>query len=294
MVYNLLEKNAVWDNMIDVAPFIQLGKDRLAPYLTGVPVFIDKLGAKGGLKKTKLRAKPPETYIRNMLAVGVLSRIMRPAFRETDRRVIVLPECLKKYGEETCCKADLGGGLYTCGQCNSDCIVFESVERFVDSRTTLVLEPDDMDVYFADLHKSYGAVGIVGVACALTMLSGFQRTLKHKHPTQGVFLNYASCGHHWAKPGYNTSYSLKRMAWVLNGSGSDIPDDIRGRGETYSMEKSDLSPDDFYRHLDNLSELFMEDYYPQLRIGSPDLDLYALCEKIRDLLVPDLITRDSV
>ncbi len=280
--------------MIDVAPFVQLGKDRLAPYVSGVEAFIEKLGAKDGLEKTSLRAKPAETYIRNMLAVGVLSRIMRPAFLETDRRVIVLPECLKKYGEETCCKADLGDGSYTCTQCNSDCIVFESVERFVNARTTLVLEPDDMDVYFADLRKSYGAVGIVGIACALTMLSGFQRTLKHKHPTQGVFLSYASCGHHWADPAYNTSYSLKRMAWVLNGNGSDIQDEIRGRGQTYSMEKPDLSPNDFYRRLDGMSELFMDDYHPRFRTAFPDLDTYALCEKIRDTLVPDLITRDSV
>lgn len=280
--------------MIDVAPFIQLGKDRLGPYVSGVDAFVEQLGAKGGLKKTGLRAKPAETYIRNMLAVGVLSRIMRPAFLETKRRVIVLPECLKKYGEETCCKADLGDGSYTCSQCNSDCIVFESVEWFVNDHTTLVLEPDDMDIYFADLRKSYGAVGIVGVACALTMLSGFQRTLKHKHPTQGVFLNYASCGHHWADPGYNTSYSLKRMAWVLNGDGTDIQDDIRGRGQTYSMEKSPLTPEDFYHRLDGMSDLFMDEYLPKFRAAFPDLDIYEMCEKVRDTLVPDLITRDSV
>jgi hypothetical protein len=280
--------------MIDVAPFVQLGRDRLAPYVLGVDTFVEQLDAKGGLKKTRLRAKPAETYIRNMLAVGLLSRIMRAAFLETKRRVIVLPECLKKYGEETCCKADLGDGSYTCSQCNSDCIVFESVEWFVNDQTTLVLEPDDMDVYFADLRKSYGTVGIVGVACALTMLSGFQRTLKHKLPTQGVFLNYASCGHHWADPGYNTSYSLKRMAWVLNGDGSDIQDDIRGRGQTYSMEKPPLTPEDFYHCLDDLSEVFMGDYLPKFRTAFPNLDIYEICEKVRDTIVPDLITRDSV
>jgi len=281
--------------MIDIAPFVQLGQERLAPYVSGVAAFIDKLGTKDGLEKTGLRAKPAETYIRNMLAVGVLSRIMRAAFLDVERRVIVLPECLKKYGEDTCCKADLGDGSATCTQCNSDCIVFESVERFVDKRTTLVLEPDDMDDYFANLRQSYGTVGVVGVACALTMLSGFERTLKHKHPTQGVFLNYASCGHHWADPGYNTAYSLRRMAWILNGGKETIiRDDILGRGQTYSMEKADLSPDDFYRRLDGMTELFMDDYHPRFRAAHPDLDVYALCEKIRDLLVPDLITRDSV
>ncbi len=279
--------------MIDTTPLIELAGTELALYIAGVQDFIDRLDSPDGLKKTSLRSKPPDTYIRNMLCVGVLSRLMRTEFLKATRRVIVLPDCLKNYGEEACCKAEFPDGTSTCTQCNSECIVFESVERFVNGNTSLVLEPEDMNKYFADLRAEYGTVGIVGVACALTMLSGFEKTLRHKHPTQGVFLNYSSCAHHWADPAYNTSYSLKRMAWVLNKCNSSIRNDLQRRGETYSMEKPLLSPDDFYRRLDALADSFERDYLPRFRAAFPDADVYDLSREIQKIIVPDLITRDS-
>jgi hypothetical protein len=244
------------------------------------------------LEKTSLRSKPLDTYIRNMLAVGVLNRIMRQAFLKTNRKIIVLPDCLKNYGEWECCKEDQGNES-VCTQCTSECIVYETTERFTNGRTDIVLEPDDMDAYFAGVRKEYGTVGIAGVACALTMLSGFDRTLKYKHPTQGVFLNYSSCAHHWADPAYNTNYSLRRMTWVMNSNGSSVQDEIRDRGETYSLEKPSLSPDDFYRRLDGLATIFEKDYLSYFQVAHPDADIYEISQEIQSAIVPDLITRDS-
>jgi hypothetical protein len=278
--------------MIDVESFIQQGISELGPYVSGVWKFIERLGTPQGLEKSSLRSRPVEAYIRNMLAVGVLSRIMRDAFIQTERKIIVLPDCLKDYGEWECCKQDLGNES-ECTQCTPDCIVYETMERFGNSHIAIVLEPDNMEAYFGRTRESYGTVGIIGVACALTMLSGFEKTIKYKHPTQGVFLNYSSCAHHWADPAYNTNFSLKRMAWVLHNNGSFATDEIRDRGETYSLEKPPLTPDDFYRRLDSLADSFEKDYLPLFREASPEGDIYKLCEEAQVAIVPDLITRDS-
>ena len=224
--------------MIDIRPYIQLGQSRLEPYLSGVESFIGSLGTAGGLEKTSLRSRPADSYLRNMLAVGVLNQIMRDAFLKTDRKIIVLPDCLKNYSGWDCCKIDLGNES-ECIQCTPECIVYEAVERFAGDHTAIVLEPEDMDAYFAEARRQFGSVGIVGVACALTMLSGFEKTLKYRHPTQGVFLNYSSCAHHWADPAYNTNFSLRRLAWVLNKNEDRPSDHIENRGETYSLEKPD-------------------------------------------------------
>ena len=280
--------------MIDLTPFIERETVEIALYVSGVVGFITRLDTKDGLETSELRAKPPGTYIRNMLAVAVLSRLMREEFVKTRKRVIVLPGCLKQYGDWTCCKADLDGGVYTCTQCHPGCLVYETVERFCNTHTTLVFDPEDMDAYFAGLRKNHGTVGVAGVACALTMLSGFDKTIKYKHPTQGVFLNYSSCDHHWAKPGYNTCYSLRRMAWVLGKNDPTIKDVIRERGETYSMEKGSLSPDDFYRRLDGLADRFESEYLPQFRLAFPAADVFALSQEIRKALVHDLVTRNSM
>lgn len=82
--------------MIDIKPFLQLGCSELGPYLSGVDSFIDNLGTAGRFEKTSLRSMPVDSYVRNMLAVGVLNRIMRTAFLKTERKIIVLPDCLKK------------------------------------------------------------------------------------------------------------------------------------------------------------------------------------------------------
>ena len=278
--------------MIDVRPFIDSSRSDLAAYVSGVDSFVDSLGGEGKLEKSPLREKRPDDYIRNMLAVGVVSRLNREAFLAADKRIIILPDCLKNYGEEACCKADLGNAT-ECTQCNSNCLVFEAMERFSDSRTSMVLEPEDMDAYFADTRVKFGTVGIVGVACALTMLSGFHTTLKYKLPTQGVFLNYAGCQHHWSDPGINTSFSFRRMAWVLGKPHSGEPDMFRGRGATYSLEKQPLSPTDFYERIDALAGKFETEYMPLFKTAYPKADLSELSMEISRAIVPDLITRDS-
>lgn len=278
--------------MTTIDSFIAIGRQILQPYTEGVSAFVESLDCEGGLEKTKLRAKSPDEYIRNMLAIGVLSHIHRDAFLKASHRILVLPDCLKNYGEEACCKADLGNAT-ACTMCNSNCLVFEVMDRYDDARTTIVLEPDDMDAYFRDARAKYESVGIVGVACALTMLSGFHYTLKYKMPTQGVFLNYAGCSHHWANPGINTNFSYKRMAWVLGMPDAGEPDVRRRQGATYNLEGNGLSVTDFYEKLDELSLQFEAELLPQFKQQFPDNDLFDLSFEISKAIVPNLITRDS-
>ncbi len=280
--------------MIDLNPFIELGLQQLRIYLSGIEEFIRNPAGQPRVGSQELRQKPPSVYLRNMLTVGVLSLLTRDAFLKTEKRLIVLPECLKNYGEWSCCKADSEGAA-VCTQCNSDCIVFESMERFADGNTEIVLEPDDLEDYLRRIIERDGHVGVVGVACALTLLSGFKTSLSLKLPTQGVFLNYASCGHHWANPPYNTSYSLRRLARVLGREDRFELGEIgsSGTGQTYSLIRRPNSPDDFYARLDKLADLFKRNYLPRFQHYRPDADIYDICLNTLKALVPDLITRDS-
>lgn len=277
--------------MIDLGLFIQRGRAELEPYVSGIDDFV-ACQNEHSRPKSELRLRPAHAYIRNMLAVGVLGRIMRPAFLETTHRLIVLPDCLKNYSDWECGKVKIDGA-HTCAQCHPECIVFNTVGYFVDDQTSLVLEPDDLGDYLGKTKNRYGTVGVVGVACVLTILSGFEQTLKHRLPTQGVFLNYSSCSHHWADPPYNTCYSLRRMAWTLGKDISSVTDDLRDRRVTYSLERGPLTPTDFYSRLDMLAGLFETDYLPSIRAELPRADIYEMSHAIRCALVPDLITRDS-
>jgi len=278
--------------MIDVTPFIETAGRKLAPYLYGVESFLAELGSAGKMEPTALRSRRPEEYIRNILTVGILNRLHRSAFLGTKRRVIVLPECLKAYSGQTCGRIDEGNAK-SCTQCNVDCLVFETVERYANDYTRVVLEPENLGRFFEDIIAPSDPVGVVGVACVLTLLSGFETTIKYRLPTQGIFLNYAGCDHHWMKPGINTSFSFRRMASILGDGRNDEPDPGHDRGPTYSLEKAPLSPDDFYRCLDEISREFEKHWLPQfIRFFGHD-DIFGLSLEIRRIIVPDLISRDS-
>lgn len=276
--------------MIDLQPFIEQGGEELAPYLIAIDQFIEKEKISPSRKKSPLRAKPPDVYLRNMLTVAILNRLHRPLFLETKRRLIVLPACLKAYHPWKC-QSQKQGKASVCTKCHPDCRVCASMERFADSQTTIVFEPGNLKKYLKAAKEQPGSVGIVGVACVLTLLSGFDQTIKQELPTQGVFLNYSSCKHHWADPPYNTNYSLNRLACVLGQAEQAEGLDIKG--ETYLLGDPFGSPADFYARLDRLAEQFEKYYLPQLCAVTDSPDLFATSRVVMQALIPDLITRNA-
>lgn len=278
--------------MINIEPFVQSGHRQLSPFLERVNAFIETHQEETDREDYRLRSRPLDTYLRNILAVGILNRLFIEPFRKTENRIIVLPDCLKNYSDWECDKETIDGtGI--CSQCHPDCLVYEAVERFQDEHCMVVLEPDDLAMFFKKWNSGGKTVGVVGVACVLTLMSGFQVTMKHKLPTQGMFLSYASCAHHWADPGYNTSFSFDRLSEMMGVDPEGEPDNSRARGETYRLEPDACDASDFYRRLDLLADEFDADYLPEFRQAYPDADTFELADKISKLLVPDLITRDS-
>ncbi|MFH1700834.1 MAG: DUF116 domain-containing protein [Candidatus Zixiibacteriota bacterium] len=277
---------------MDIEPYIKTARGELTDYVSGVDRFINSLGQPGKFESSSLRAKSPEEYIRNILAVSILTHLGRTEFLKTEKRIIVLPDCLKNYSDWECGK-ETDGNISWCAKCHPECIVYEIEDWLADTNTTILLEPEELDKYFAELKNEDGNTGVVGVACALTLLSGFHSTLKYKFPTQGVFLNYSSCAHHWIKGGINTAFSIKRLAWILKKDLPEISEINSIDGPTYSLIKEPLSSDDFYNRVDKLCEYFISEYYPQFKLAHPDLDIYDLSIEISHALVPNLITRDE-
>ena len=279
--------------MTDLTPFLQKARHDLWPYLAGVDGFLQRMDTSAGMPSSALRSQSPDAYIANIMAVGIINSLNKAAFDKTTHKIIVLPECVKDYGDWECCKIEAGDS-HVCAQCTPDCLVYKTVGQFADSQTEVVLDPDDLVKYFRDAKADLDNFGVVGVACALTLLSGFQFTQKLKLPTQGVFLNYSSCAHHWAKEPYNTCFSLRRMASVL---GKEAPiDDAEANhsGETYSLEYPPLSPGQFYSALDTLVAQFAQDYLPTLQAENDSRDIFELSLAVSRMLVPTIITRDSV
>jgi hypothetical protein len=278
--------------MIDLGPFLKIAASQLTPFLAGVDDFARRRADDEWAKRDELRRKAAEAYLRNLLTVGVLNRLNRSAFGAATRRIIVLPECLKDFGDHPCAKIEQRNAS-TCDECTPDCIVCRTVASFADSSTSVVLEPEDLTAFLADAKEKSGTLGVVGVACILTLLSGFQTTMTLKLPTQGIFLNYSSCGHHWAEPPYNTNYSLYRMAQILGKEVPELAEGSSSRGETYSLERPPASPQRFYQALDSLASRFEQEWLPLFEADIPGADIYDLSRAVLRLIVPDLITWQS-
>jgi hypothetical protein len=254
--------------------FIQLGQEQLSGYLDRIIEYLCVLEQEDLSKRDDLELvqSSPERYLRHLLCVAVLNRLYREEFLKTDHRLIVLPECLKNYGPDICCKIERKNHS-ECAHCLADCQVNLVSETFVNNKTDLILEPEDVDKMATDWRAKHGTVGIVGVACILTLASGFKSTLKQKHPTQGVFLNYSSCGHHWNKlKPYNTRFSLTQLARVMQ---ADAPAQSLNppiKGETYSFETAPGAARQLYELLNELAERFMTYLYPAYE--QPGQDIY--------------------
>ncbi|MEE9442552.1 MAG: DUF116 domain-containing protein [candidate division Zixibacteria bacterium] len=277
---------------MDIKLYIESACRELADYVAGVDGFVASLGQPGKFESSSLRANKPEEYIRNVLAVSILTYLNRAEFLKTEKRIIVLPDCLKNYSDWDCSK-ETDGNISSCTQCHPECIVYEIEDWLACGNTTIILEPEELEKYFAVLNNDNKNIGVVGVACPLTLLSGFHSTLKYKFPTQGVFLNYSSCAHHWVKGGINTAFNIKRLSWIMNESNPDISETNFIDGPTYSLIKEPLSPDDFYGRIDKLCERFISEYLPLFKKEFPNLDIFDLSLEISRAIVPNLITRNE-
>ena len=77
--------------------FITKITERLGPYYSGVAPFLARLPKNSDRDDIDLLTEPPESYVGNMLALGILNRLYQKEFAQTTHRVLVLPECVKDY-----------------------------------------------------------------------------------------------------------------------------------------------------------------------------------------------------
>ncbi len=257
---------------MELSDFIRNGTLQLAPYVTGVDLFLSNLTDESDrdADDLELRASKPGQYIRNMLTLAVLNRLYRPEFLKAKHRLVVLPECTKNYSPDMCCKLERKNHS-ECTQCQPDCLVCKVEEMVYGNRIDLILEPDDIEKTAATYRKKKGTVGIVGVACVLTLISGFKATLKEKHPTQGLFLDYSSCQKHWSEIPYNTRFSLKQLGTILQIDAPEQTLEPSISGVTYTLETGPGSVSQMYDILDDLAILFEHNLADRYIAASTDI-----------------------
>lgn len=140
-------------------------------------------------------------YHLGMVGTEILNRAYREAFLATSRRVVLAPPCLRSRPDEPCqARSTPRGGI--CTGCDPECAVHRLTRRVGERGFPVVILPDDLRQAGGAGPESGEALGLVGISCALTNLSGGWECRAMGAPAQGVLLDRATCQYHWNPAGW--------------------------------------------------------------------------------------------
>jgi hypothetical protein len=163
-----------------------------------------------------------------MLGTQILSRAYRKEFLACERRVVVVPDCMRSQQNGGCkaARTSLGGA---CRHCTPDCRVNQITRVGDEQGFEVYILPDELRDYGVRACSSAGTMGVVGVSCALTNWHGGWQLQAAGVPAQGVLLDYAGCTRHWDAVGHSTDVNLRELQRVI-GCLPDQTDAARSRG----------------------------------------------------------------
>lgn len=153
-------------------------------------------------------------YYLFMLEVEITSRIYINAFKKCDRKVALIPHCLKDLNEN--CKAEITGFDYVCKHCQKDCWI---------NQITRILEKYSIDHYLWTGDSFKGLVketvqkgesfGMLGVACIPELINGMRACEKINIPVVGLPIDGNCCRRWWGQT-YQGTFNLKRLELLLS------------------------------------------------------------------------------
>jgi hypothetical protein len=156
-------------------------------------------------------------YHLNMVGTEIMNRAFREAFLDTERKVVLVPPCMKGQSDERCQARPTPFGD-RCAGCTPGCRVHQLTRLGEKHGFEVLLMPHELSVFSTGAVKPVegDAVGVVGVSCVLTNPSGGWEMRDLNIPAQGVLLDYCGCRYHWHKEGIPTDINVGQLLRVLD------------------------------------------------------------------------------
>lgn len=145
-------------------------------------------------------------YHLGMLGTEILSRTYRPLFNQTQRKVVIVPPCMRRQGDT--CQGVLTPFGARCRACDPACAVHQLTKLGEKKGFEVFTIPDDLRKFSVNPSQSRSEIGVVGISCALTNWTGGWDLQKIGIPGQGVLLDYPGCQYHWSKHGVVTAVNF--------------------------------------------------------------------------------------
>jgi hypothetical protein len=138
-------------------------------------------------------------YHLTMVGAEIMNQNVRQQFLDAGRKLVIVPPCMVH--NLSGCKAiptPLGD---KCQACTPGCRVNQITRLGEKHGFDVRIIPDDLAMYANGNEgesREEDKVGVIGVCCPLTVVSGHWQTRDLGVPAQGVLLDFCGCPWHWA------------------------------------------------------------------------------------------------
>ena len=156
-------------------------------------------------------------YHLNMVGTEIMNRSFRQGFLQAEHRFIFVPPCMSS-PKDGKCQATATPYGERCAACTPTCQVHQVTKLGEKYGLQVFMIPDS----FSPLSKSKGQglgdirIGVVGVSCPLTIISGGYEMQRMGIPAQGLLLDHCGCSWHWDPgKGIVTEINLKQLQRIL-------------------------------------------------------------------------------
>jgi hypothetical protein len=158
-----------------------------------------------------------EEYHLNMVGTEILNRSFREEFLTTDKKIILLPPCMQARQDGSCEAVETPFGDQ-CAHCTPGCRIHQISLLGDKYGFQVAIIPHELSVFSSGAMKAptNHRVGIVGVSCPVTNVTGGWETKNLGVPAQGVLLDYCGCHWHWHDKGIPTEVNVKQLMKVIS------------------------------------------------------------------------------
>ena len=207
------EKEEIIEKLIKVTDsFVEKGEKELSVYTKNVNKFIEKNINNYKWKEDYIFCGRKEVeYHLSMVGAELLNRAFKQNYKQTKKRALLLPACMREKPAELC-KAKKMGLDFLCTGCSDTCKINSIKKQVKEYECDTYIIPHSSD--FSNWLKKWEnttEIGVIGVACPLNLMQGGLELRALNIPSQCVLLDYCGCKNHWCKEGIATGINNTKL-----------------------------------------------------------------------------------